>query len=126
MKLQPSRIIALMLSVILALGYADTFAKNKKGEPETVEIVSVKATGKIEGVVRDMQGQPIKNAVISVEGCKTGAMTNERGIFYLREVPCGSCTLKVLKAGFESSENVLVVKENARATIKIVMKENVG
>jgi hypothetical protein len=124
MKLQALKTIAVLLIVILALGYTAAFANNKKGEPETVEAVSIKTTGKIEGVVRDQQGKPITNAVISVQGCKTGAMTNSLGKFYLRQVPCGSCTLKVMKAGYESSENVLVVKENARSTIKIVLQEN--
>ena len=126
MKLQLSKTVAVVLIVILALGSAATFANNKKGEPETVEVISIKATGKIDGIVRDQQGQPIKNAVISVVGSKSGAMTNERGKFYLREVPSGSCTLKVTKAGFEPSENVLMVKENARANIKIVMQEKTG
>ena len=115
-----------MLIGVLAVGSDAIFAGNNKGEPETVEVISIKATGKIDGVIRDQHGVPIKNAVISVVGSKTGAMSNERGKFYLREIPSGSCTLKITKAGFEPSEDVIMVKENSRANVKIVMQEKTG
>ncbi|MFC1568793.1 carboxypeptidase-like regulatory domain-containing protein [bacterium] len=122
MKNQARKTVAILMIAMMVLTVSAAFARNKQVEPNTIEVVSVKTTGRVEGVVKDMDGKPIKNAVICIEGCKTGAMTNERGIFFLRNVPCGSCTLKVTKAGYDVAENALLVKDGKRVTLKVVMQ----
>ncbi|MBN1782167.1 carboxypeptidase-like regulatory domain-containing protein [bacterium] len=127
MKNQTNKTVAIIIIAAMALTVTAGFARNKQAEPTTMEVVSVKTTGRIEGVVKDVEtGKPIKNAVICVEGCKVGAMTNERGKFFLKNVPCGSCTLKVSKAGYELAENVLLVKDGKRATLSVTLKQQAG
>ena len=123
MKTQTTKLAAILVIAMLVLTASVSFARNRQNEPNTMEVVSVKTTGLVEGVVKDADGKPIKNAVICIEGCKTGAMTNERGKFFLRNVPCGACTLKVTKAGFEIAENALLVKDGKRTTVKVVMQQ---
>jgi len=122
MKKQTAKIAAILVIALMVLSVSASFARNKQGELNTMEVVSVKSTGRVDGVVKDIDGKPIKNAIICVEGCKSGAMTNARGKFFLRNVPCGTCTLKVSKSGYEMTENALLVKDGKRVTIKVVMQ----
>ncbi len=123
MKTTALKTVAILVIAMLLLPVTSAFARNKTGEPETAEVVSIKSTGRVDGIVKDLNtGKPIKNAVICIEGCKTGAMTNDRGKFFMREVPCGSCTLKVAKAGYTVVENAVVVKDGERTLITVKLK----
>jgi hypothetical protein len=124
MKTSSVKTIAVITLVVCAASLA--FAGTKETEPTTMESVSVKTTGRVEGVVRDIDGKPVQNALIYIEGCKIGAMTNECGKFFLKNVPCGSCTLKVQKTGFELFQNVLTVQDGEKTSVNVGLKSQIS
>jgi len=71
----------------------------------TLEPLSAQqTTGKIEGTVSDQTGTAIANAQVVIVGASFGALTNDRGYYFLNNVPVGSYTLRAQFIGFAPTE----------------------
>ncbi len=72
--------------------------------------LSAASVGKIMGVVRDPNGEPIEAAAVSIPQLKTGCYTDEDGSFFILNVPTGTYTLEVHFLGYNpvKIENIKV------------------
>jgi len=61
-------------------------------------------TGKLEGTVTDQAGVPLGNAQVLVVGTSFGAITNDKGYFFINNVPVGSYTIRAQFIGYAPSE----------------------
>jgi hypothetical protein len=61
-------------------------------------------TGKLEGSVTDQAGVPLANAQVFVVGTSFGAVTNDKGYFFINNVPVGSYTIRAQFIGYAPSE----------------------
>lgn len=61
-------------------------------------------TGKIEGTVSDQAGVALANAQVFVVGTSFGAVTNEKGYYFINNVPVGSFTLRAQFIGYAPTE----------------------
>ncbi len=78
------------LVLFLALGVASLAAQQ--------------TTGKIEGTVTDQAGAPVANAQVFVVGTSFGAVTSDKGYYFINNVPVGTYTLRAQFIGFAPSE----------------------
>jgi hypothetical protein len=67
-------------------------------------LAAQQTTGKIEGAVTDQQGGPVANAQVSIVGTSFGALTNERGYYFINNVPVGTHTLRARFIGYTAAE----------------------
>lgn len=67
-------------------------------------LAAQQTTGKIEGTVSDQAGAPVANAQVFVVGTSFGAVTNDKGYYFVNNVPVGSYTLRAQFIGFAPSE----------------------
>ena len=61
-------------------------------------------TGKIEGTVTDQQGAPIANAQVTVVGTAFGALTSDKGYYFINNVPVGTYTVRARFIGYTPAE----------------------
>jgi len=61
-------------------------------------------SGKIEGTVTDQAGVPLANAQVFVVGTSFGAITNDKGYFFINNVPVGGYTIRAQFIGYAPSE----------------------
>src|SRR5512144_2608094 len=61
-------------------------------------------TGKVEGTVSDQAGVALANAQVFVLGTSFGAVTNEKGYYFINNVPVGSYTLRAQFIGYAPTE----------------------
>ncbi len=83
----------LALGAVLAV--AATFA---------APVAAQQTTGKIEGTVTDQAGVPLANAQVFVVGTSFGAVTNDRGYYFINNVPVGGYTLRAQFIGYAPME----------------------
>src|SRR5258708_20698219 len=62
------------------------------------------STGKIEGSVTDQAGVPIANAQVFIVGTSFGAVTNDKGYYFINNVPVGTYTLRAQFIGYQPTE----------------------
>jgi hypothetical protein len=67
-------------------------------------LAAQQTTGKIEGTVSDQAGAPIANAQVFVVGTSFGAVTNDKGYYFVNNVPVGTYSLRAQFIGFAPSE----------------------
>src|SRR5262245_4025980 len=67
-------------------------------------LAAQQTTGKIEGSVTDTAGAPLANAQVFVIGTALGAVTNDKGYYFINNVPVGSYTLRAQFIGFAPTE----------------------
>jgi hypothetical protein len=84
----------------LALGVGFVIALVIAASP----LVAQQTTGKIEGTVSDQAGVPIANAQVFVVGTSFGAITNEKGYYFINNVPVGTYTVRGQFIGYAPSE----------------------
>ncbi len=60
--------------------------------------------GKIEGTVSDQAGVPLANAQVLIVGTSYGAVTNERGYYFINNVPVGTYTVRAQFIGYAPTE----------------------
>ena len=60
--------------------------------------------GKIEGTVTDQAGVPLANAQVFVVGTSFGAVTNDKGYYFINNVPVGAYTLRAQFIGYAPTE----------------------
>ncbi|MGE5743098.1 MAG: carboxypeptidase regulatory-like domain-containing protein, partial [Gemmatimonadota bacterium] len=61
-------------------------------------------TGKVEGTVSDQAGVALASAQVFVVGTSFGAVTNEKGYYFINNVPVGSYTLRAQFIGYAPTE----------------------
>src|SRR2546430_9818115 len=61
-------------------------------------------TGKIEGTVTDQQGAPIANVQVTVVGTAFGALTSDKGYYFINTVPVGPYTVRAGFIGYPPAE----------------------
>jgi len=61
-------------------------------------------TGKVEGSVTDQAGVAVANAQVFVVGTSFGAITNDKGYYFINNVPVGTYTLRAQFIGYAPSE----------------------
>ena len=61
-------------------------------------------TGKVEGTVSDQAGVALASAQVLVVGTSFGAVTNEKGYYFINNVPVGSYTLRAQFIGYAPTE----------------------
>ncbi|HYU29527.1 MAG TPA: TonB-dependent receptor, partial [Gemmatimonadales bacterium] len=67
-------------------------------------LAAQQTTGKIEGTVSDQAGAAVANAQVFVVGTSFGAVTNEKGYYFVNNVPVGTYSLRAQFIGFAPSE----------------------
>src|ERR1700752_3221472 len=67
-------------------------------------LAAQQTTGKIEGTVSDQAGAPVANAQVFVVGTSFGAVTSDKGYYFINNVPVGTYTLRAQFIGFAPSE----------------------
>jgi carboxypeptidase family protein/TonB-dependent receptor-like protein len=61
-------------------------------------------TGKIEGTVTDPQGAPVASAQVTVVGTAFGALSSDKGYYFINNVPVGTYTLRARFIGYTPAE----------------------
>jgi Carboxypeptidase regulatory-like domain/TonB-dependent Receptor Plug Domain len=84
----------------LALGAAAAIALFVAVVPAAAQ----QTTGKIEGTVTDQAGVPLANAQVFVVGTSFGAVTNEKGYYFINNVPVGGYTVRAQFIGYAPTE----------------------
>ncbi|MDP3911701.1 MAG: TonB-dependent receptor [Gemmatimonadales bacterium] len=84
--------------LVVAAGFAVAFAF------ATAPLAAQQTTGKIEGTVTDQAGVPIANAQVFVVGTSFGAVSNERGYYFINNVPVGTHTVRGQFIGYAPAE----------------------
>jgi len=70
----------------------------------TTPLAAQQTTGKIEGTVTDQAGVPIANAQVFVIGSSFGAVTNDKGYYFINNVPVGTHNLRAQFIGYAPAE----------------------
>lgn len=73
------------------------------------------------GVVKDSAGSPLASVQVAVSGSNRSALTDERGAFLLHGLPAGTYHLDLVRIGYASSHQVVVVPTSGDVRISIVM-----
>ena len=91
----------------------------------TSPLVAQQTTGKIEGTVTDQAGVPVANAQVFVVGTSFGANSNDKGYYFINNVPVGTYTLRGQFIGYAPAEvrNVRV-QGGQTATVNIKMQSS--
>ena len=68
------------------------------------------ATGRVEGIVRDLNGAVIAGVAVSIEGTRAATTSDPRGYYLLTQVPVGTWTLRATLTGWNQAAipNVVV------------------
>jgi len=67
-------------------------------------LAAQQTAGKIEGTVTDQAGAPVANAQVFVVGTSFGAVSSDKGYYFINNVPVGTYTLRAQFIGFAPSE----------------------
>jgi hypothetical protein len=67
-------------------------------------LAAQQTTGKIEGTVADQAGVPIANAQVFIVGTSFGAVTNDKGYYFINNIPVGTYTLRAQFIGYTPTE----------------------
>ena len=67
-------------------------------------LAAQQTAGKVEGTVSDQAGAPVANAQVFVVGTSFGAVTSDKGYYFINNVPVGTYTLRAQFIGYAPSE----------------------
>ena len=80
--------------------------------------------GKIEGTVRDQSGAPVNGAQVFIVGTAYAAVSNERGYYFINNVPAGVVVVRAQYIGFQPAEVRQVrVFANQTSTINLTLEQ---
>lgn len=66
--------------------------------------LAAQATGKIEGLVRDQNNQPIANAQVVIVGTAFAARANAQGYWFINSVPAGQYDIRASYVGYRAHQ----------------------
>jgi len=105
----------------LALGVGSAIALVIAASP----LVAQQTTGKVEGTVTDQAGVPVANAQVFVVGTSFGAVTNDKGYYFINNVPVGTYTIRGQFIGYAPSEvRAVRVQGGQTATVDVKMQSS--
>src|SRR5256714_12472850 len=78
-------------------------------------------TGKVEGTVTDQAGAAVANAQVFVVGTSFGAVTNDKGYYFINNVPVGTYSMRAQFIGYAPSE-VRAVRVLGGQTLTVPIK----
>jgi hypothetical protein len=67
-------------------------------------LAAQESAGKLQGTVTDQANVPIANAQVFVVGTSFGAVTNDKGYYFINNVPVGTYTLRAQFIGYAPAE----------------------
>ena len=67
-------------------------------------LAAQQTTGKVEGSVTDQAGAAVANAQVFVVGTSFGAISNDKGYYFINNVPVGTYTVRAQFIGFAPAE----------------------
>jgi len=108
----------------------DLFALASRPSPQAQQRIpreAVSKTAALQGIVRDAQGNPVAEVVVSLRHATLGetrqATTNNEGIFRLRDLASGTYEIKFQKEGFEPlEEKDFVLQPGVSQVLEIRLK----
>jgi hypothetical protein len=88
-------------------------------------LAAQQTSGKIEGTVTDQASVPIANAQVFVVGTSFGAVTNDKGYYFINNVPVGTYTIRAQFIGYAPSEvRGIRVQGGQTATVDVKMQSS--
>lgn len=75
--------------------------------------------GGITGKVTTSDGEPAASVTIKIKGASRMALTDDKGIFVLRNVPAGKHVLEISLVGYETTTKEVVVTDNQITTVSL-------
>lgn len=82
----------------------------------------LRGNGKIRGTIRNVSGQPIPNARVTVWGSGLDATTNSSGQFALQALPSGTYTLESRALGYAPSRSPVDVLDGTEGSADVAME----
>ncbi len=67
-------------------------------------LAAQQTAGKIEGTVTDDKGAPVASAQVTIVGTSFGALTDNKGYYFINNVPVGSYTLQARFIGYTAAQ----------------------
>lgn len=88
-------------------------------------LAAQQTSGKVEGTVTDQANVPIANAQVFVVGTSFGAVTNDRGYYFINNVPVGTYTVRAQFIGYAPAEvRGIRVQGGQTATVDVKMQSS--
>ncbi len=90
-------------------------------------LIAASSVGKIQGIVNDIDtGKPIAYANVIIVNTEIGTATDDKGNFFILNVPSGVYTIEVSCLGYQSKKIENVIVEIGQATrLKITLKQSI-
>lgn len=89
----------------------------------TAGTVSAQTTGGVTGMVTDRDtGQPLPDALVSIEGTRLGDRTDENGRFFIDDVPMGVHTVTARVAGYRGGIRQQRVPADRTARVDLALE----
>jgi len=82
--------------------------------------------GTIRGVVTTADGKPAPYITVGLERVGKGSVTNEKGVYTIKNIPPGNYTVKISAVGIDSQEREVNVAAGQTVTIDISITENLS
>ena len=82
---------------------------------------ALRGNGKLRGTVRNMNGQPIPNARVTIWGSGLDATTNTSGQFSMQSLPSGTYTLESRAIGYAPSRSPVDVLDGSEGSAEVAM-----
>jgi hypothetical protein len=117
-------ILALCAALLLTVPMAWADDNPQQLAPNSSASIAAPAFGKLEGVIKDAKtGSVIQDVYVSVDGCLNAAMSNESGKIFIKDVPSGTCLVKIVKKGYKPVELNVEVGKDKTANFSAQMKK---
>ena len=117
-------VLALCAALLLTVSLAWAGDNPQPPASNSSSSIAAPAFGKLEGVIKDAKtGAVIQDVYVSVDGCLNAAMSNESGKIFIKDVPSGTCLVKVAKKGYKPVELNVEVNKDKTANITVQMKK---
>ena len=82
--------------------------------------------GTIKGIVTTADGKPAPYITIGLEHLGKGSVTNEKGVYTIKNVPAGAHTIKISAVGINAQEQAVSVVAGQTVTVNISISENLS
>jgi len=106
--MKPMRIIAALCFLLVITGSAT--AQN---------------VGTLTGYLTDREtALPLRGATVRIEGTRSGAITNAKGVFVINSAPAGSVTVVATFVGYETSRQKVYIKAGESAAMVITIRSS--
>ena len=83
-------------------------------------------TASVKGTVKDMAGNPISHATISLENTALGSTTDTRGKFIIKKIIPGAYVIKFSHVGFQSISKAIDTKANETVEVNFETEDEVA